>query len=109
MPNVREAGLLIIDQDLVNADNVRVDLKVIALPFTAEAEKMNRRIVANVIALGALAVLTGVVKPQSLAKSLPSHLPERNVDVALEALGVGVKMAEASREPIEGLLPSMDA
>jgi 2-oxoglutarate ferredoxin oxidoreductase subunit gamma len=109
MPNLREAGLLIIDQDLVNADNVRQDIKVIALPFTAEAEKMNRRIVANVIALGALAVLTGVVKPQSLAKSLPSHLPERNVDVALEALGVGVKMAEASREPIEGLLPSMDA
>jgi 2-oxoglutarate ferredoxin oxidoreductase subunit gamma len=100
MPDLRGGGLLIIDQDLVNADNIRLDIKVIALPFTAEAEKMNRRIVANVIALGALAVLTGVVKPESLAKALPSHLPERNVHLALEALGVGVKMAEAQRESI---------
>ena len=102
---LREGGWLIIDQDLVNADvaatsNARPDLKVIALPFTAEAEKMNRRIVANVMALGALAVLTGVVKPESLARALPSRVPERNVHLALDALGVGVKMAEARRESI---------
>ena len=95
---LREGGWLIIDQDLVNASNARPDLKVIALPFTAEAEKMNRRIVANVMALGALAVLTGVVKPESLAKALPSRLPERNVPLALEALKVGVTLATAQGE-----------
>jgi 2-oxoglutarate ferredoxin oxidoreductase subunit gamma len=99
MSKLREGGLLIIDQDLVNVNDVRPD-KVIVLPFTSEAEKMNRRIVANVMALGALAVLTGVVKPESLAKALPSRLPERNVHLALDALGVGVKMAEARRESI---------
>jgi 2-oxoglutarate ferredoxin oxidoreductase subunit gamma len=99
MSKLREGGLLIIDQDLVNVNDVRPD-KVIALPFTSEAEKMNRRIVANVMALGALAVLTGVVKPESLAKALSSRLPERNVHLALDALGVGVKMAEARRESI---------
>lgn len=97
---LREGGLLIIDQDLVNADNVRLDIKVIALPFTAEAEKTSRRIVANVMALGTLAALTGVVKPESLAKASSSRLPERNVHLALDALGVGVKMAEALGESI---------
>jgi len=100
MSKLREGGLLIIDQDLVNVNNVRPDIKVIALPFTSEAEKMNRRIVANVMALGALAVLTGVVKPESLAKALSSRLPERNVHLARDAFGVGVKMAEARRESI---------
>jgi len=92
MPNLKEGGLLVTDQDLVNAENVRPDVQVIALPFTAEAERMNRRIVANVMALGALAALTGVVKPESLAQALPSRLPERNVPIAQEALEVGVKM-----------------
>jgi 2-oxoglutarate ferredoxin oxidoreductase subunit gamma len=97
---LREGGLLISDQDLVNVNDVRPDVRVIALPFTSEAEKMNRRIVANVMALGALAVLTGVVKPGSLARALPSRLPERNVHLALDALGAGVQMAEARRESI---------
>jgi 2-oxoglutarate ferredoxin oxidoreductase subunit gamma len=94
MPNLKEDGLLITDQDLVNAENVRPDVQVISLPFTAEAERMNRRIVANVMALGALAALTGVVRPESLAQALPSRLPERNVPIAQEALKVGVEMGK---------------
>ncbi len=92
-PRLREDGLLIIDGDLVDAHNARADVQVKALPFTAEAEKMGRRIAANVIALGALAVMTGAVKPESLAKAIPARLPERNVSTALEALDIGVKLA----------------
>jgi len=55
---------------------------------------LNKRIVANVIALGSMAGITAVVKPQSIAQVLPSRLPERNVPVALQALDIGVKLAE---------------
>lgn len=92
-PLLRQGGLVIVDQDLVNSEGVRADIKVLAFPFTAEAEKIGRRIVANVIALGTLAVVTGVVKPESLAKAIPTRLPERNVDTALEALALGVDLA----------------
>jgi 2-oxoglutarate ferredoxin oxidoreductase subunit gamma len=98
MPDLREGGLLIVDRDLVNVDEARSDIRVAALPFIAQAEKINRRIVANVIALGALAVLTGVVEPESLAKALSSRLPQQNVSLALEALKIGVAMAEAQKE-----------
>jgi 2-oxoglutarate ferredoxin oxidoreductase subunit gamma len=89
-PRLREEGLLIIDADLVDA---QPEMQVRAFPFTAEAEKMGRRIAANVIALGTLAVMTGAVEPASLAQAIPSRLPERNVATALEALDVGVKLA----------------
>jgi 2-oxoglutarate ferredoxin oxidoreductase subunit gamma len=95
-PRLREDGLLIIDEDLVDAQDARADVQVKAFPFTAEAEKMGRRIAANVIALGTLAVMTGAVKPASLAKAIPSRLPERNVPTALEALDIGVKLAATS-------------
>lgn len=94
MPSLREGGLLIVDQDLVNPKGSRTDVRVMAFPFTAEAERMNRRIAANLVALGALSVVTGVVKPESLARSTSSRLPERNLATALEALNTGVKMAE---------------
>ena len=89
---LREEGLLIIDADLVDAHDAQPGVQVRAFPFTAEAEKMGRRIAANVIALGALAAMTGAVEPASLAKAIPSRLPERNVPTALEALDVGVKL-----------------
>lgn len=92
--SLRQEGLLIIDQNLVNTEKIRPDIKKVAFPFTAEAEKINRRIAANVIALGALAVVTGVVKPESIAKAIPSRLPERNVETARQALVIGVKLAE---------------
>jgi 2-oxoglutarate ferredoxin oxidoreductase subunit gamma len=92
--SIQKGGIMIIDQDLVKPDAGQSDYKVIALPFTAEAEKLNRRIVANVIALGALTQLASVVKPQSIAQTLPSRLPERNVPVALKALEIGVELAK---------------
>jgi len=97
MPRLRQGGLLIVDQDLVSTKSVRSDITILAFPFTAEAEKKNRRIIANVIALGALAAVTGIVRPESLAKAIPSRLPERNVPIALDALDVGIKLAEAWR------------
>jgi 2-oxoglutarate ferredoxin oxidoreductase subunit gamma len=93
-PNLREGGILIIDQDLVTPVNNRPDIQVIALPFTAQAEKMERRILANVIALGALAAATGAVKVESLAQALHTRLPERNISQAVEALYLGRQLAE---------------
>jgi len=93
-PGLREGGLLIIDRDVVHAGDARPGVNLVALPFIAEAERRSRRILANVMALGALAALSGVVKPESLAKALSSRLPGRQVPQALEALEVGVGMAE---------------
>lgn len=91
---IKKDGVMIIDKDLVKPD-LEQDVKIVAFPFTAEAEKLNRRIVANVIALGTLAKITSAVKPQSIAQALPSRLPERNVPVALKALDVGVDLAKS--------------
>ncbi len=87
-------GILIIDQDLVLPGSERQDISLVALPFTAEAEKLDRRILANVIALGALASISGAVQVMSLAEALPRRLPERNVPLALEALYLGKQLVE---------------
>jgi len=91
---LQAGGILIIDQDLVLPSDEPQDLRLVALPFTAEAEKLDRRILANVIALGALASISGAVQVESLAQALPRRLPERNVPLALEALYLGKHLVE---------------
>ncbi len=99
-PTLREGGILIVDQDLVQLQNNRDRSRIFALQFTAEAEKLDRRILANVIALGALAVITGAVQVESLAQAIPQRLPARSVLQALEALELGQRLAaERGRVP----------
>jgi 2-oxoglutarate ferredoxin oxidoreductase subunit gamma len=97
-PHLREGGLLIVDEDLVQTENARADVRLVAFPFTAEAEKMKRRIAANLVALGALAEVSGLVKAESLAKAIPSRLPERNLPLALKALETGVQLAAQAKK-----------
>jgi 2-oxoglutarate ferredoxin oxidoreductase subunit gamma len=96
-PCLKPGGLLIIDEHLVSQSEPVLDINVVALPFTAEAERLNKRILANVIALGAISALTGIVKRESLAKAVPTRLPGRNVSGALEALEVGFRLGEMKK------------
>jgi 2-oxoglutarate ferredoxin oxidoreductase subunit gamma len=96
-PCLKPGGLLIIDEHLVSLSEPVIDFHVVALPFTAEAERLSKRILANVMALGAISALTEIVRRESLAKAIPVRLPERNVPGALEALEVGVRLGEMKK------------
>ncbi len=100
MPHLRADGLLIVDQDLVKTKNLRTDITLLAFPLTAEAERLKQRIAANMVALGALVGVSGVVRAESLAHAIPSRLSERHVPLALKALDAGVQMAELVKGPI---------
>ena len=92
-PAPRPGGLLIVDRDLVSPGETAPGSRVLALPFTAEAERMGRRIVANMVALGALARASGVVRPESLAEAIRARLGAANAAGALQALAAGVRLA----------------
>jgi 2-oxoglutarate ferredoxin oxidoreductase subunit gamma len=93
--SLRSGGLLIVDADLVNIEGVRSDIQVMAFSFTGEAEKLGRRVAANLVALGALAVVAGLVRPESLARAIPARLPERSLPAALVALEAGIRLGQA--------------
>lgn len=96
-PSLKPGGLLVVDEHLVTVSHIQQEVRVVALPLTAEAERLKRRILANMIALGAIAELTGIVRMDSIAKAISARLPERNVLAAQEALQVGVQLGELKK------------
>ncbi len=94
-PHLKPGGTVIYDSSLVT-DPPAVDGKVYQLPITHLArEKVGRDIVANIVAIGALVTLTGVVSRDALTKAVLARVPKGTEAINQQALQVGFEAAEA--------------
>lgn len=81
---------------LVDADLVQhpPSTRAVALPFTATArDKLKKTMVANVVALGAISQLTGLVSRQALEKALLKRVPAGTESLNKKALNLGARLA----------------
>ena len=89
-------GLVVYDERLVQA----VELpgrRVVGLPFTHIAEQeLGRAIAANIVMLGALQELSGLVSAEQLADAVRRRLPAKIVELNLRALMLGRERAAAA-------------
>lgn len=90
--DVKPGGSLIVDSSLVH--HLPTSLAV-ALPFTKIARELGHEMMANVVALGALATLTGVVSLPNLEAALLARVPPGTKKLNKQALQAGVKAAKA--------------
>jgi 2-oxoglutarate ferredoxin oxidoreductase subunit beta len=86
---VKENGVILVDSTLV--DTVpQVKAKVVKLPITQIAiEEFKTELVANVIAVGALAKLTGIIPIELLEKAVAARVPSKSKDKNIQALHRG--------------------
>jgi 2-oxoglutarate ferredoxin oxidoreductase subunit gamma len=90
--DLKPGGLLLVDADLVKEAPAG---RVLAVPFTRIARELGRVMVANIVALGALAQLTGAVSLESLTAAVLARVPKGTEDLNRKALTAGVNAAKA--------------
>ncbi len=88
-PELREDGILIIDKDLVKTRPNREKIKVYVIPSTRFAEELGNRIIANLVMLGFFSAITGAVSVEAMKKALPGLVPERFLDLNIQAFDKG--------------------
>ncbi len=90
--DLKPGGLIIVDGTLVkDLPNPRA----ISLPFTHIArQELGKEMVANIVALGALAKISGVVAVDNLEKAVLARVPAGTEDLNRRALAAGVAAAE---------------
>ncbi len=85
-------GLLIVDSTFV--EQVPTS-RAISLPFTRMArEDLGKEIVANIIALGAVVQLSGIISLASLEKAVLSRVPVKFRELNQQALQAGIAAAK---------------
>ena len=83
-------GLLLIDEDLVELDPARDDIRVRAIPATRIAEsELERKIVANIVMLGFVAANTDVVSIDAIRQATLSSIPKGTEELNTRALERG--------------------
>jgi 2-oxoglutarate ferredoxin oxidoreductase subunit gamma len=91
---IKKGGLLLLDSDFApNAPEG--DFNVYYLPIMRLAKtEIGREIVANVIALGAMIAMTGVVERESGEKAVLAKVPEAFIELNKKAYSLGFEKAK---------------
>lgn len=91
---VKPNGLLIFEESSIINPPKRTDIDCIGIPAMKEAQKLNKKQVANMIILGAFLQKKPIVKIENVLSALKKVLPERHhhlIPVNEQALEIGRK------------------
>jgi 2-oxoglutarate ferredoxin oxidoreductase subunit gamma len=92
---IKPGGLLLLDTDFVKKPPAG-DFKIYRFPIINTAKNdIGRAIVANVVALGAMVALTGIVKRESGEKAVLRRVPEAFIELNKKAYNAGYEQVKA--------------
>ena len=86
LKDLKKNGILIVDEDMVK-HLPKTKAKVFKIPATKTAETY-----ANVVMLGSLAKITGIVKEKAIEKAITNSVPETAREANIKAFKEGLKL-----------------
>jgi 2-oxoglutarate ferredoxin oxidoreductase subunit gamma len=93
--DLKPDGTLLVDEDFVR-EIPKGTFKVIKLPIIrTAAEEIGKSFVANIVAIGAIAAITGQVSYESIEKAVLSRVPKGTEELNKKALKAGYSVAKA--------------
>jgi 2-oxoglutarate ferredoxin oxidoreductase subunit gamma len=95
---VKPGGLLIFEESSIINPPTRKEIDCLGIPAMVEAQKLNKKQVANMIILGAFLEKKPVVKLENVLSALRKVLPERHhhlIPVNEKALEIGRNIAKS--------------
>ncbi len=87
--HMSDQAMVLIDEDLVNLSSVPGKCRLFKIPATRLAEKLGRKIVANIVMLGFITSVTGIVGYEAMKQALFDSIPRGTEELNLKAFEKG--------------------
>lgn len=92
--DVKENGIILVDSEFVNKCP-EGKFRIYSVPITEIAEKeTGKTLVANIVALGMIVELTGIVSKEAMESAILSRVPKGTEELNLKALRAGINAAQ---------------
>lgn len=90
-----EDGILITDSLFVETLPAKQFSRVYQLPITQSAQdELGKALFANIVALGAIVKITGVVSKESLVKAVLARVPKGTEEINEKAIKIGMELVK---------------
>jgi len=89
VPEMKEGGTLIVEQDLVRVTDIPRQTKVYSCPATRLAEELGKRMVLNSVMVGFFTAVTRLLQPEAVRKAVADSVPASFCDLNLKAFEKG--------------------
>ena len=87
--DVEAGGTVILDQDMIPSEKSLKGVKVYRVPATKMADQLGRRIVANIVMLGAFVAITGLLDAEAVKEAIKENIPKGTEELNLSAFEKG--------------------
>lgn len=88
-PELKDGGMLIVEEDLVRVDHLKGDIKVFSIPATRFAEELGKRMVLNSVMVGFFTAVTGLLEADAVRKAVADSVPSSFKELNLKAFEKG--------------------
>lgn len=88
-PELKDGGMLLVEQDLVRVSGLKSGTRVYSVPATRLAEELGKRMVLNIVMVGFFGAVTGLLEPDALRKAVAESVPPAFRQLNLQAFDKG--------------------
>ena len=93
-PELVTGGILITEEELVSLHNLRKDLIHYSIPATRFAEELGKRMVLNIVMMGFLTAMTGIVGEEAMRQAVAASVPKGTDQLNLKAFEKGFEFGK---------------
>jgi len=87
--DIKHGGTIILDPDMIPTERDLKNVKVFRVPATKIADELGRRIVANIVMIGAFVSITGIMEEKAVVDSIKENIPKGTEELNLNAFKKG--------------------
>jgi 2-oxoglutarate ferredoxin oxidoreductase subunit gamma len=96
VPDLKDGGMLLVEQDLVRVDDLKPNTRLYSVPATRLAEELGKRMVLNSVMVGFFTAVTSLLTKEAVLKAVAESVPASFRDLNLHAFEKGFQYGISS-------------
>ena len=96
-PELKEGGILIVEQDMVRVGDLDKGVQVYSIPATRIAEELGKRMVLNSVMVGFFTAVTNLLGAEAVREAVADSVPKSFLELNLKAFDKGLQYGAVAR------------